>query len=99
MRQRLDEIGLTAESVAVDLGVSVRTLHRCYAAVDASFAGTLRRLRLEQARAWLAQPRWARVGVGEIGRRCGFADASHFAREFRLAFGQTPARWRRAACG
>jgi AraC-like DNA-binding protein len=99
MRQRLDEIGLTAESVAVDLGVSVRTLHRCYAAVDASFAGTLRRLRLEQARAWLAQPRWARVGVGEIGRRCGFADASHFAREFRLAFGQTPARWRRAARG
>lgn len=99
MRQRLDEIGLTAESVAIELGVSVRTLHRCFAAVDASFAGSLRHLRLEQARAWLAQARWARVGVGEIGRHCGFADASHFAREFRLAFGQTPARWRRAARG
>lgn len=99
MRQRLDEIGLTAESVALELGVSVRTLHRCFAAADASFAATLRRLRLEQARAWLAQPRWARVGVGEIGRRCGFSDASHFTREFQQAFGQTPARWRRAARG
>ncbi|QBK05151.1 helix-turn-helix domain-containing protein [Hylemonella gracilis] len=95
MRQRLDEIGLTAESVAIALGVSIRTLHRCFAAADVSFAGTLRRLRLDQARAWLAQPRWARVGVGEIGRRCGFADASHFTREFQQAFGQTPARWRR----
>lgn len=99
MRQRLDEIGLTAERVAVELGVSVRTLHRCFTAADASFAGTLRRLRLEQAQAWLAQPRWARVGVGEIGRLCGFPDPSHFTREFQQAFGQTPARWRRTTHG
>lgn len=99
MRQRLEEIGLTAESVAIELGVSVRTLHRCFAAADASFVGTLRRLRLEQAQAWLARPSWARMGVGEIGRLCGFSDASHFTREFQRAFGQTPARWRRATCG
>ena len=29
------------------------------------------------------------------GRRCGFADASHFVREFQRQFRTTPARWRR----
>lgn len=96
LRQRLDEPGLTAERVAGELSVSVRTLHRAFAASGVSFAGTLRRLRLEQARDWLAQPRLALLTTAEIGRRCGFVDASHFVREFQRSFGQTPGRWRRS---
>jgi AraC-like DNA-binding protein len=33
--------------------------------------------------------------VAELGRRSGYADPSHFVRKFRLAWGMTPARWRR----
>jgi AraC family transcriptional activator of tynA and feaB len=95
LRERLDQPGLVAEAVAQALGISVRTLHRSFAAEQSSFAFALRRLRLEQARHLLAQPRLANLTVGELGRRAGFADASHFVREFQQAFGITPARWRK----
>ncbi len=95
LRERLDQPGLVADAVAQALGISVRTLHRSFAAEQSSFSFTLRRLRLKQARQLLAQPRLANLTVGELGRRCGFADASHFVREFHRAFGMTPARWRK----
>lgn len=50
LRERLDQPGLTADTVAEALGISVRTLHRGFATEQSSFAGTLRRLRLELAR-------------------------------------------------
>ncbi|HSW06223.1 helix-turn-helix domain-containing protein [Aquabacterium sp.] len=96
MAERLGQHGLVAESVAGALGVSVRTLHRGFAAEQATFAGSLRAMRLAQARQMLQQPRLARLAVGEIAHRCGFGDASHFVREFHQAFGTTPARWRRS---
>jgi AraC family transcriptional activator of tynA and feaB len=95
LRERLDQPGLVADVVAQALGISVRTLHRSFAAEQSSFSLTLRQLRLEQARQLLAQPRLANLTVGELGRRAGFADASHFVREFQQAFGMTPARWRK----
>lgn len=72
----------------------MRTLHRGFSAQGATFAGALRRLRLEHAAQLLSQSRLARLTVAEIGRRCGFADASHFVREFQRARGITPGRWR-----
>ncbi len=93
--ERLDQRGIGADEVAAQLGVSVRTLHRSFAAGQTSFAGTLRRLRLARAADLLVQPRLAQVTVAELSRRCGFADPSHFVREFAQAFGQTPAAWRR----
>lgn len=95
LRARLDQPGLTAQDIAGELGVSLRTLHRAFAAHQTSFAGALRGLRLAQAAQLLAQPRLAGVSVAEVGRRCGFADASHFVREFQRLQGRTPARWRR----
>lgn len=95
MRDRLDTAGLQASDVAQALGVSLRTLHRAFAAGGASFADSLRGLRLQRAAELLAQPRLAGVSVAEIGRRCGYADASHFVREFQRWHALTPARWRR----
>lgn len=97
LRERLGEFGLAADSLAQALGVSARTLHRAFSAEQTTFAGTLRRLRLEQGRELLVQPRLAGLTVGEVGRRCGFPDPSHFVREFRQAWGMTPARWRKQA--
>lgn len=95
MRAQLDQPGLRAEALAQEVGVSLRTLHRAFSAAGGTFAGTLRCLRIERAQALLTQPRLAHLGVGEIGRRCGFADASHFVREFQRNVGATPAVWRR----
>ncbi|MEO8024668.1 helix-turn-helix domain-containing protein [Polaromonas sp.] len=95
LRQRLDQSGLVAGVVAQDLGISVRTLHRSFSAQGATFALTLRRCRFEQATRLLEQGRLSHLTIAEIGRRCGYADASHFVREFRRVAGSTPALWRK----
>jgi len=95
LREQLGQAGLSGEQVARELGISARSLHRAFAAHGASFAGTLRQYRLAHAAQLLAQPRLQSLGIAELGRRCGFSDASHFVREFQRAHGLTPARWRR----
>lgn len=95
MLEQLDQPGLSAQRVADGLDTSVRTLHRAFAADAIGFASSLRQLRLERAAHLLAQPRLGLLTVAELGRRCGFVDASHFVREFQRRFGATPARWRR----
>lgn len=97
LQEQLERADLEAAMLAAQLQVGLRTLHRGFARHGASFAGTLRRLRLERAAELLVRPSLARLGVAEIGRRCGFSDASHFGREFLRQWGQTPARWRRQA--
>lgn len=54
---------------------------------------------MEHARALLSQPRLAGLAISDIGLRCGYTDASHFARDFQRSFGQTPLRWLRAQRG
>lgn len=95
LRQQLDHLALNAADVAAQAQVSVRSLHRCFAANGSTFATTLRALRLTQAATLLAAQRLQTVSVGEIGRRCGFADPSHFVREYQKAFGITPGQQRR----
>jgi len=99
MRERLDQPGLSATELAAMVGVSLRSLHRAFAAQGITLAGRLRQLRLQRAAEMLAQQRLAQVSIGEIGRRCGFSDASHFVRQFQQAYGDTPARWRRRHSG
>lgn len=47
--------------------------------------------RLERAKNLLIQ---SKHSVREISMRCGFSDASHLVRAFRIRFGLTPGRWR-----
>ncbi len=95
LREQIDQPGLGAEVLAREAGISLRTLHRAFATQGSTFAVTLRHLRLARAGELLRRPQLAHVTVGEIGRRCGFADASHFARVFQRAMGMPPAQWRR----
>lgn len=46
--------------------------------------------RLQQARRWLLQG----APLAETAFACGFADQSHFTRQFHRAYGVTPGRWR-----
>lgn len=95
LRARIEQPGVSAQALAQEAGISLRTLHRAFAAQGVTFAGTLRRMRLERAGELLRRPQLAHVAVAEIGRRCGFADASHFARAFQRTMGVPPAQWRR----
>jgi AraC family transcriptional regulator len=52
----------------------------------------VRRLRVERARADLEK---SRDSLSAIALRHGYADQSHFTREFRRATGLTPAAYRR----
>lgn len=90
VRERLAEPGLTAAQVAAGLGCSVRSLHRALAAQQTPFATLLVVERLTLARQMLANPALRHVGAGEIGRRVGLTDPSHFARLCRRHLGLPP---------
>lgn len=95
VRERHAEPGLTAGAIADAIGVSVRTLHRTLSAGEASFAQLLMAARMEVVRRLLADPRFDRLTIAEIGRRVGLADTSHFVRLCRSQLGGTPGRLRR----
>ena len=95
IKQRFMRFGLSAAEVAIELGVSERTLHRAFASENASFFEQLNSERMAAAKRMLCDPRFSRVGVADIGSRIGFADASHFIRRFKAAHGVTPAAMRR----
>jgi AraC-like DNA-binding protein len=90
LRHRHAECGLTARDVAAALHVSERTLHRHFAHSGATFLQHLVRQRMATAQRMLRDPRFDRLTVAEIGRRVGFADASHFIRQCRASLGLTP---------
>lgn len=94
MRERLDQPALRTADLARDLGLSARSLHRAFALAGDTVAGRLRQMRLAQARQLLGQRRLAGLSVAEVGRRCGYTDASHFGRDFQRDTGLTPSRWR-----
>lgn len=95
IRERHTEPGVTARDVAEGLGIAERSLHRCLAGTGTTFAGALLDNRLATAKALLAQARFDRLTIAEVGYRAGFADPSHFARVCRRHFGATPQSLRR----
>jgi AraC family transcriptional regulator, positive regulator of tynA and feaB len=94
LAQRCHEHGLSAEAVAESLGISVRTLHRALAGCEQTFAEQLLDARVNCAQRMLESKLFSRTTVSEIGRRAGFADASHFTRVVRRKLGVTPLQLR-----
>ena len=77
---------------AHEAGISREHFSRVFAhAYGESPAAWLRRRRIDQAAAMLADPD---LPITEIARRCGFATVSHFTQAFRLARGVTPGVYR-----
>ncbi len=89
--------GLTAAHIARTLGVSDRTVHRAMGAQRLTFSAALMRERMDAARRMVGDARFAGLTLGEIGRRVGLLDPSHFVRQYRRYFGETPGRDRRRA--
>jgi AraC-like DNA-binding protein len=93
--QRSHEISFSAGDVAAQLEISVRTLHRCLATSGETFGGMLMAARVGSAMRMLESPIFNRLTAGEIGRRAGFSDPSHFVRTMRAHVGRTPSQIRR----
>jgi AraC family transcriptional regulator, positive regulator of tynA and feaB len=92
----LADAELSPSSLARELNVSVRTLHRAFAAAGESAAAYVRRRRLDQARLELAAPS-GRPAVSEVAARWHFVDSSHFTRAFKKQYGETPAQFARSS--
>jgi AraC-like DNA-binding protein len=89
IRDRMFEPLLGRDRVANELGVSVRTLARAFAAHGTTFDRSLWNCRLEAAHEALLSNR-GRASVTDVALRHGFSDSSHFTRRFKRRFGATP---------
>ncbi|MDP9995253.1 AraC-like DNA-binding protein [Variovorax boronicumulans] len=87
--------GLTAAHVARSLGVSVRSIHRAMSQQGMTFSGALTRTRMLAAHRMVGDTHLDALAIGEIGRRVGLLDPSHFVRQYRKRFGVTPGSDRR----
>lgn len=97
IRMRCSEVRLVASDVATALNISPRSLHRALAAHGETFAAVLMAARIAVARRMLISRLYDKLNAGEIGKRSGFADASHFARVFKKHIGLSPTELRAAS--
>ena len=73
-------------------GASISTLvHRLRAETGRTFKDMLRGIRIDEAKKLLAT---TALEIADIADRCGFADQSHFTREFKRGINLTPGQFR-----
>ncbi|SCL47742.1 transcriptional regulator, AraC family [Micromonospora citrea] len=94
VERHLADPELGPQAVADAHHVSLRTLHRLFAAEEETVAGLIRRRRLDRCRRDLGDPLLRHHPVARVARRWGFTDAAHFSRAFRAAYGTGPQAYR-----
>jgi AraC-like DNA-binding protein len=85
---------LNAAIIGAELGMSERHVQSLFTGRGLTIGLHLRKLRLNYAAKLLASPAHRGRGIMDICLDSGFADLSHFNRQFRLAFGCTPSSYR-----
>ncbi|MBN9613908.1 MAG: helix-turn-helix domain-containing protein [Actinobacteria bacterium] len=86
---------LSPGSIAAAHYISTRHLHALFRQADTTVSTWIRERRLERCRTDLLDPVLADRTVSAIAARWGFADAAHFSRVFRSAYGISPSELRR----
>lgn len=86
--------GLTAETVANQLGISRRHLYAILEKHGTSFLRELQETRLTRAAEMLASPRFASTAIADIAASVGFLDPAHFSRLFKSRYDVTPRQYR-----
>lgn len=91
IRERYADTAFDASALAAHFNVSVRYVHKVFAAAGrgSTFLGTLRQERLAAADR-LLRTRAPSMTVADIAWQCGFADPVNFGRVFRQQNGITP---------
>jgi AraC-like DNA-binding protein len=84
--------GVDNEKLAKACGLSVRTFERQFrAAYQSSPHEYVRQLRVRMSCSALV---FSRKSIAEVGSEFGFADQSHFTKEFKRVMGETPRAYR-----
>ena len=97
VRQHLRDPELGPDSIAAALAVSRRQLFRVCTSAGLSLEQLVIELRLEAAKAELAQVSGRSRTIASVALWWGFKDPTHFSRRFRNAFGMLPREWRALA--
>ena len=85
--RRFTEVGFSTRDIATALGISTRYVNDILYESGLGFSDRVLELRLQRARAMLADRRNDGMRVSDIAYASGFADISHFNRNFRRRFG------------
>ncbi|HEX4249928.1 MAG TPA: helix-turn-helix domain-containing protein [Pseudonocardia sp.] len=85
----LGDPDLSVARVCRQFAISPRLLHLLFSDQPASFAGTVRALRLERCARLIADPA-STASITEIAARHGYPDPASFSRAFRRQFGVAP---------
>jgi len=99
LERRLGDPELSPESIAAAHHISLRYLHRLFAADGTSVSRWVKERRLEGGRRDLADPSLIRFSVAAIAAHWGILDAAAFSRSFRMAYGLSPREYRMRALG
>jgi AraC-like DNA-binding protein len=92
----LPDASLSPALIAAATGISVRHLHRIFAARGCTVTEWIRERRLERCRTDLADPALRDRYITDIAFFWGFSDSAHFSHCFRQAFGVSPREFRSA---
>ena len=90
IRQRLLDPELTLTAVAREVGLSLNYLHKLFRDDGRTMWEYLQGERLQRARQLLEVSSLRNLSITDVSLECGFADAAHFSRLFRRAFGICP---------
>jgi AraC-like DNA-binding protein len=93
----LADHALNPAVIATTAGISVRHLHRLFAAKGWTVLEWIRERRLERCRSDMADPHLSDLNVTDIAFRWGFVDSAHFSHCFRNEFGMSPRQFRTTA--
>ena len=94
IREHLADPDLSAARIAAAHDVSVRHLYAALSQSGISLGDWIRTRRLAECRRELAGPNGRLRTIAAIGRSWGFADATHFSKVFKQAYGISPRAWR-----
>ncbi len=86
---------LTPETIARNVGVSVRSLYRLFEDRDFSLSKYIREQRLKRCAQQLHSENHRHENLTNIAYRWGFKDSAHFSRTFRNKYGMSPREYRR----
>lgn len=94
IRKHLADADLSAARIAAAHGISVRHLYAVLSRSGISLGEWIRTRRLAECRRELAGPNGRLWTIAAVGRRWGFADATHFSKVFKQMYRITPRAWR-----
>ncbi|GGA72364.1 AraC family transcriptional regulator [Pseudoclavibacter endophyticus] len=88
--EHLDDPTLSPSTIAAANFISTRHLHALFQEQGSTVSTYVRSRRLERCYLSLTSPGDRDASIAAVGQRWGFADAAHFSRVFKAAYGESP---------